>query len=56
MTDTTAVTYRERAKRAHAEAAAAASPRSKREWLEIADDYERLAAFVERAMVERTTQ
>jgi len=54
MTEATAETYRERAKRARAEAAAAAtSSRSKREWREIADDYERLAAFVERATMKR---
>jgi hypothetical protein len=49
--ETTAEIYRERAKRARAQAAVASSSRSRREWREIADDYERLAAFVERATI-----
>jgi hypothetical protein len=54
MIEATAVTYRQRAKRARAEAAAAATSRSKWEWGEIADNYDKLAAFVERNAVGRT--
>jgi hypothetical protein len=51
----TAKTYRERAKQARAEAATAASSRSKRGWYEIADDCERRAGFVEHATAVRAT-
>jgi hypothetical protein len=55
MIEATAITYRQRAERARAKAAAAASSRLKREWGKIADNYESLAAFVERNAVGRTS-
>jgi hypothetical protein len=55
MIEAIAGTYRERANRARAEAVAAPFPESKRQWTELAADYERLAAFVEKDAAERTT-
>jgi hypothetical protein len=53
MTEATAHTYRRHAQQARASAAAATYPELKRQWDEIADAYERLAIFSERAALER---
>jgi hypothetical protein len=55
MIEPTAENYRRHAKQARAEAAAAPSLEFKRQWDEIAASYERLAAFVERTAVGRTS-
>jgi hypothetical protein len=54
MAEATADTYRRHAQQARTSAATATYPELKRQWDEVADAYERLAVFSERAALKRS--